>query len=794
MLLSRYRFLRNGGVPRRIIGWLLGGIAGLFVVAAAYTSFLIVERQEALRQVSRYNVTWLASQAVAELERLQQRIATYAVPGSGIDQDEVQLRLDILVNRVQLLRAREVEELIKEDPELRSIVADLTQAVEVAQPLVDSLETADSVRTLMGLFAPLGSKLARLAAAANVRSGDRVAADQRHLSQLHWTFSGILLALAFGAVALFFLLLWHNRLLRRTHHALLSRTTELRVQNERFDAALSNMSQALCMVDADQRLTVYNRRYLELFGLPSSAIVAGVAIRDVQHIIACNGRWPEELVKSIHEQQQMLVRDGLRATFSRAADDGRALAVSHEPMSNGGWIATYEDITARQRAEAKIAYMAQYDTLTGLANRALFRDRTERALASFRHKKSAVALLCLDLDHFKEVNDSLGHPTGDALLRAVAQRLRECVREGDTVARLGGDEFAILQIADQPNAAEALAERLVEVVGRPYDVDGQRLIIGVSVGIAEVLDDTDPDQLLKNADLALYHAKATGRATFRSFAPEMETHLLARRALQADLREASDGCQFEVFYQPLVDLGTGEITGFEALLRWFHSERGAVSPAEFIPLAEETGLILMIGEWVLHQACTDAMGWPHHTKVAVNISPVQFRSADLVQVVVNALTSTGLPPSRLELEITESVLLEDNEAVLAVLHPLRELGVRIALDDFGTGYSSLSYLRNFPFDKIKIDQTFVREMMVRPDCTAIINSIISLASKLGMTTLAEGVETDEQLSWLRRAGCTEAQGYLLGRPGPAAKALADLDGASVPTLSPPIRDQITQHA
>ena len=756
---------------------LLVAVAGLFAVAAVYTSVLIVERQKALQQVARYNTTWLASQAVVELERLQQRIAAYALPGSGFDREEVQLRLDILANRVQLLRGGDVQELTAESPELQAVVSGLAAAVDAAQPMVDALAGAESARELMDLFAPLGPGLARLAAAANVRGGDRVAEDQQHLSRLHWTFSGILMLLAACGMGLFGVLLWHNRLLRRVHGELLARTAELHVQNKRFDAALNNMSQALCMADADQRLIVCNRPYLELFSLPPGSAKPGLAMRDVQRAVTWIGRWPEELVEGIHGHQREVARRGGRASFSHALGDGRALAVSHQPMADGGWVATYEDITERQRAEAKIAHMARHDALTGLANRTLLRERAEQALERLgRGEGGAFAVLCLDLDRFKWVNDTLGHPTGDSLLQAVAQRLGGCLREADLAARLGGDEFAILQAAgDQPGSAAALAERLVDLIGTPYNIGGHRIVIGVSVGVALApCDGADLSRLLRNADLALYRAKSGGRGTFRLFEPEMETHLLAQRALQADLRKALGGYQLEMFYQPQVDVITGRTNGFEALLRWEHPEHGFLSPAKFIPMAEETGLIVPIGEWALRQACLDAARWPDHMTVAVNLSPLQFKAPDLVRTISDALAEAGLPPSRLELEITESVLLEDDEAVLATLHELRGLGLRVSLDDFGTGYSSLSYLRKFPFDKIKIDQSFVREMVTRPDCEAIVNSIIGLASDLGMTTIAEGVESAAQLSWLRRAGCTEAQGYHFSRPKPAAEVLADL--------------------
>ena len=395
----------------------------------------------------------------------------------------------------------------------------------------------------------------------------------------------------------------------------------------------------------------------------------------------------------------------------------------------------------------------------------------EQILRELARRGTIFAILYLDLDNFKDVNDTLGHSAGDLLLERVAGRLRECVRDTDVVARLGGDEFAILYVADQPGGPEALAQRLLETLSYPYELDGQVVVISVSIGIAFAPSDgRDADELLKNADLALYGAKEDGRATYRSFEVEMDSALKSRRLLELDLREALRGDQFEVFYQPLYDLSHNSISGFEALLRWRHPDRGMVLPMHFIPLLERTGLITSVGEWVLRQACSDAMQWPDGIKVAVNLSPVQFR-ANLVDLVADALAQSGLCPNRLEVEITETALLQDNEMVLAALHRLREMGLKVALDDFGTGYASLSYLRQFPFDKIKIDRSFVAEMAYRPDCLAIVNSVAALAASLDMTTAAEGVETARQLDLVRLAGCTEAQGYYFDPAKPAADVL-----------------------
>ena len=438
-------------------------------------------------------------------------------------------------------------------------------------------------------------------------------------------------------------------------------------------------------------------------------------------------------------------------------------------MSGGGWVATLEDISEWREAQAKISHMARHDALTDLPNRTLFREQLEHALHRVSRNEQ-VGIFCIDLDHFKDVNDSLGHPIGDDLLKEVARRLSECVREGDTVSRLGGDEFAVVQIGSelQVSEASALAGRLIEVVSAPYIIQGHQVVVGASIGISVAPNDgSDPDQLLKNADMALYRAKADGRGTYRFFETGMDARAQARRLLEIDLRAALLRGEFEVHYQPIHDLAADQIICFEALLRWNHPLRGSIPPMNFIPLAEETGLIIPIGEWVLRKACTDAAGWSQDVRVAVNLSPAQFKNRNLVPSVMAALSASRLPANRLELEITESVLLQDNETTLATLHKLRDFGIRISMDDFGTGYSSLSYLRSFPFDKIKIDRSFIHDLATRGDAMAIVRAVTSLGKSLGISTTAEGVETSEQLALLRSEGCNEVQGYLFSQPRPA---------------------------
>ncbi len=431
------------------------------------------------------------------------------------------------------------------------------------------------------------------------------------------------------------------------------------------------------------------------------------------------------------------------------------------------------DVTEQREAETRIAHLAHHDALTGLPNRLLFRERLDRALAVAR-RGAGFALLLVDLDYFKEVNDTLGHPVGDALLQAVAGRMQAELRETDTLARLGGDEFAVIAVnVAQPQGATIVARRLVEVLAAPFDLDGQQVVIGGSIGITLApADGLDADGLLKGADMALYCAKAEGRGGWCFFEPEMDARMHLRRALELDLRRALAMNEFELFYQPVVEIRSRRVVGLEALLRWRHPERGLVLPDAFIPLAEEIGLIVPIGELVLTRACTDTTTWPGSPKVAVNLSPVQFTSRGLVDAVATALEMSGLDPTRLELEVTERVLLRDTQATVATLHRLRGLGVRLAMDDFGTGYSSLSYLQRFPFDKVKIDRSFTSGLEQLRQSNAIVHAIVDLCAGLGMITTAEGVETEAQFDILQRAGCDEAQGYLFSRPRPAGEIAA----------------------
>ena len=752
----------------RKIKLLLAIVIACFIAAAVYISTLVVERQRSLEQISRYNVAWLVSQAATEYARLEQRIAAYGVSSAGISADEVQLRFDIILNRMRLLETGEVEEFLDSDPDHRATVHELQRVVASSLPLIESIGQPGNVVKLLHLLSPLDGKVVRLAAAANRWGGERVADDQQQLILLHWRFSALAAGLILCGIALIRLLFWHNRMLTSAQRDLGGLAGELGTQNERFDAALTNMSQALCMVDAQQRLIVCNQRYRELFSLDLELVKPGTLISTILARLS-EPDIHDDILCAIVAEQQAMICDRRTGSFFHELPDGRTLAVSHQPTEEGGWVATYEDVSERRRAEARIAHMAHHDALTDLPNRVLLRERIEHAFARARRFGETFAVLCLDLDRFKSVNDTLGHPVGDALLKVVADRLRSCVRETDVIARMGGDEFAILQIDPENGpAADDLAQRVLELVGAPYDLDGQHVVIGTSIGIAVAPRDGDSaDQLLKNADLALYRAKSAGRGTHRFFEAGMDAELQSRRLLELDLRKALGAGEFEIYYQPFVSLATREISGYEALLRWRHPTRGFVPPAEFIGIAEDIGLIVPIGEWVLRQACVQAASWHRPLKIAVNLSPLQLKARNLTQTVLVALANSGLEARRLELEITESVFLEDNELTLSILHDLRRIGVRIAMDDFGTGYSSLSYLRSFPFDKIKLDKSFVDDLSNRTDSIAIVRSIAMLGASLGMTTTAEGIETADQSELLRQAGFLEGQGYLFGRPAPA---------------------------
>jgi diguanylate cyclase (GGDEF)-like protein len=561
----------------------------------------------------------------------------------------------------------------------------------------------------------------------------------------------------------------------RQENDVLAQASELARINMQFDAALSNMTQGLCMFDGHKQLVVWNERYAQLYQLPPDLVKIGTSHDAIIADRISRGILKGETSKSATRKKiaflDQLPKDAASSRVEEFAD-GRFILVSRQPMADGGWLATHEDITERRRAEAEIVHLARHDALTGLPNRAEFNSKLKEASKRLKRTSGTLTVMMIDLDKFKVVNDTLGHPAGDKLLIEVGKRLQSTVRETDVLARLGGDEFAIIQegAPNQHEAAIALALRIVDAISKPFDLNGNPASLGVSIGIVLAPEhETDPEGLLKRADLALYDAKASGRNDFRFFRKELLEVADTLRAAENELRDAIEREQFELHYQPVVDAKTRTLCGVEALVRWRHPARGLVGPDKFVPLAESTGLIAPLGEWILRRACADAASWPAHVKLAINISAIQFKKDNLFEVILSTLVETGFAPGRLELEVTETSLLENQEAHLTTIRQLKNLGISMALDDFGTGYSSVNYLSNFPFDKIKIDKSFTQGVLTRRDCKAVVASTLALAQGLGTVTTAEGVETEEQLEYMRAAGVDLVQGYLFGRPVPISQ-------------------------
>ena len=552
---------------------------------------------------------------------------------------------------------------------------------------------------------------------------------------------------------------------------------DLRALATHFDTAVNNMPHGLCMFDGDQKLVVFNDRFMSLLNLDASATWKGQDVRSLLGTALAANQVPLEASDAIFSAFRKWTGAAGTAPLVIDAAGHRILQLTFQPIKAGGFVLLIEDITEKRRAEERIEHLARYDALTGLPNRSHFQEQFETVMARGR----PCALLFIDLDQFKVVNDTLGHPCGDALLCQVADRLRKVMKPSDVIARLGGDEFVVLRELKGPtDEASLVAQRIVRTLSEVFTVESHQFVIGASIGIALApRDGTSFEQMLKCADLALYSAKSDGRGVWRFFEPDMDARVQARRALEIDIRNALDDGNFEVFFQPIVNLRTGKSSVCEALARWRHPKRGLISPDAFIPVAEETNLIIELGDFILHEACRQCVTWPGNVHVAVNISPVQFRRGDVITSVVSALDRSGLPAHRLEIEITESLLLENTAAIRTTLENLRSLGVRVSLDDFGTGYASLSYLHHFPLDKVKIDRSFLQDVEVSSRSRRLLAGVASLSSELGMSVVVEGVETPRQLALLKELpGVDEVQGFLFSPPIPACEISRFLSAGS----------------
>lgn len=768
----------------KLLQRLLTVIICCFVGAVFYMSLVIIERQNVLQKVSRYDTARTATQAMTEFLRLENALARY--PSQTSSFEELILRLDIMFSRLivfekgplqEIGEGRSLRQFVRNDPKNEAAIALLRDRLESLDTLIQMQGNDFGVTEALRLITPVAAEMRALSARASAFGAARVAEDKNGLSRLHLIFTCVAYGLIVCGIALIVLLLVQNRALARAHgrlgatSATLGLTHEaLALQNQRFNAALNSMSQALCTCNANGQLVVFNERFTELAG--HFSIEPGAVLQDV---LASPG---DGALKSLYQRQMPLIHNHRKGALTVDLPDGRSFSVFHEPLVDGGWLATYADVSERRRAEAELVHMAHHDILTDLPNRVFLRQKLEQEIIATESPEDYVTVFLLDLDRFKEVNDTVGHHFGDELLKCVADRLVNCVGNGEHVARLGGDEFAILVPVSTRSisAINELAHRILKELEEPYAIDGREFKLGASIGIArERRSECTASDLLKHADLAMYQAKSRGKGQVVSFDPSIEIRLNERKSLESDLREAVVRGEMQVFYQPLLDTQTCQVQGYEALLRWKRRHRDFVSPGEFIPIAEETGLINPLGDWALQMACEDAVKWPPHIGVAVNLSPVQFRDGNIVRNTLRALSNSGLSPHRLELEITESVLLDAADSTLETLHQLKQLGVRIVLDDFGTGYSSLSYLSRFPFDKIKIDRAFIGDLTTLSSDTAVVELVVDLGKKLGIRITAEGVETEGQLGRLKELGCTQVQGFLFSPP----KSVSEIDFGNV---------------
>lgn len=765
----------------RLIRYMLAASMAILLVAAIYISFLVHKRQALFEEVSQYNVAFSAGQGVNEFLRFRKALLE-ALLNEGSEEaaasiQKARLRYEIFLNRLSLFSSGDFRTFALESPDRQEVIEEAARTMESVDALITE---GGDVENALALTGRLESDLVGLVSEANSYGGQAVAHDQRQLYILHWQFTAVTILLVLSGFGLFVLNSWQTRLLEATRKSLaasnedLQRTSaqlvtsniRLGEKNKLFETALDNMTHGLAMFDPHGHLIVSNRRMADLFRLTFDDVQRGTRLETLAQRMeeagTCSSRDARRLF-TLQEQNPVI----------ETIDGGCIVMVSHKPMDDGGWISTFEDVTESHTAQLKVSHMARHDALTDLPNRVLLRERLVETLNADERRGRLTSIMCIDLDNFKKVNDAHGHPFGDKLLCEAARRLRFACRGADTVSRVGGDEFVVVHgDLTHPDQAAALAGRLVNALLEVYTIEGREVLAGGSVGIALGGGDvTDIDVLLRNADLALYEAKRGGGGGYAFYNEAMSARMEHRSQIESLLLAAPFDDQFELAFQPITNINSGKVTCVEALLRWKDQTVSTATPQEIVKVAEETGIILGLGEWVLNKACAFAADLGDDVCVAVNLSPVQFERSNIVETVQDALHQSGLPSNRLHLEITETLLLDDNDEVRADLQVLRRMGMRISLDDFGTGYSSLSYLKKFTVDQIKIDKVFIEEIGVNRDHNAIVASIITMASSLGMTTVAEGVETAEQLQILRSAGCDEVQGYLLSKPLPGPELI-----------------------
>ena len=751
------------------------------VVAVVFVSVLVNERETKLTRNSalRLGVGYDASQALNGLTRALRALGRLQLEPTDDHFDQATLRVQIFKGVAGMFQRGQLHDFILRKEERRTFAKRLLDVTDHLDAQIADLANPNVQESIVRELEPLEPEMTGIVAEINNSGFEEISDEHRGLINSLEHFS-------IAAVFVIFCCLLLAIVMFRQVRALEVKDGLLLVQNLRFNTALNNMTQGLTLFDAEDNLVIANARFSALYGLDPQEILAGRPFADIAALTRQNARPIMPFNTTPLALTGRSEAPALNNAYAQEQLDGRVLWISHEPMASGGWVTTYEDITDRRRNEEKISYMALHDSLTGLANRPHFREKLRAILESLdgtdqRADPNGFALYLIDLDDFKSVNDLYGHLAGDEILCEVARRLQSCIHPDDLVARLGGDEFAIIQsnILSR-DAARLLATRIASVMKEPFHLEAGIVSSGVSIGVSlSPLHGNEDNLLLKRADLALYRAKAAGKGHFALFEVGMDAEFERKRELEYDLQHAIQRGELRVFYQPQVNLQVGEVSGFEALLRWQHPARGLISPLDFIPVAEQSGLINSIGEWVLREACREAANWPPSYRIAVNISPIQIKTPNLVQIVMNALASAGLPAERLELEITESAFLQDSEQILTTLRQLRSLGVRFAMDDFGTGYSSLASLRRFKFEKIKIDRSFVKDVLTRKESVEIVHAIISLGRSLGINTTAEGVENVEQLKMLQDEGCTEVQGYYFGRPVPASELAPFLKSVSL---------------